>query len=59
VAGVTSSGWPRFNGHLWQRSYYDHVIRTDSDLDRIRQYVSNNPARWADERENSDSIIEL
>ena len=35
---------------LWQRSFYDHVIRTDADLDRIREYIANNPARWMDDR---------
>ena len=38
--------------HVWQRNYYDHVIRNEADLQRIRQYVANNPARWAEDREN-------
>ena len=31
---------------LWQRNYYDHVIRDDDDLNRIRDYIDNNPADW-------------
>jgi hypothetical protein len=31
---------------LWQRNYYDHVIRDDDDLNRIREYIDNNPADW-------------
>jgi REP element-mobilizing transposase RayT len=31
---------------LWQRNYYEHVIRDERDLERIRQYVADNPARW-------------
>jgi REP element-mobilizing transposase RayT len=31
---------------LWQRNYYDHVIRDDADLDRIREYIATNPLRW-------------
>ncbi len=31
---------------LWQRSYYDHIIRHDADLERIRQYILTNPQRW-------------
>jgi putative transposase len=31
---------------LWHRSYYDHVVRNDLDLDRIRQYIADNPAKW-------------
>ncbi|HEX9662732.1 MAG TPA: transposase [Candidatus Binatia bacterium] len=36
----------------WQRNYYEHVIRDDDSLNRIRQYILDNPARWAFDREN-------
>jgi len=39
-------------GVLWQRGYYEHVIRNEKALDRIRAYITNNPARWADDPEN-------
>ena len=31
---------------VWQRGYYEHVIRDDADLDRIREYIVTNPVRW-------------
>ncbi|MFH1846588.1 MAG: transposase [Candidatus Omnitrophota bacterium] len=31
---------------LWQRNFYEHVIRDESDLTRIREYIRNNPAGW-------------
>jgi putative transposase len=31
---------------LWQRNYYEHVIRTERALNAIRQYIADNPARW-------------
>jgi hypothetical protein len=37
---------------VWQRNYYEHVIRDDADLNRIRQYIIDNPARWAIDRDN-------
>jgi hypothetical protein len=37
---------------LWQRGYYDHVIRDNADLSRIRQYIEENPSRWAEDTEN-------
>ncbi len=37
---------------VWQRGYYDHVIRDEADLDRIRQYIVDNPARWAEDPDN-------
>ena len=39
---------------VWQRNYYDHVIRDDADLNRIRQYILDNPAKWSEDRENPD-----
>ena len=40
--GVKSNNWPAFNIRLWQRNYYEHVIRDGSDLNRIREYIVNN-----------------
>lgn len=34
---------------VWQRNYFEHVIRNDADLKRIRDYITNNPLKWADE----------
>ena len=31
---------------IWQRNYYDHVIRDDIDLQRVRQYITHNPMQW-------------
>ena len=38
----------------WQRNYCEHVIRDDRSLERIRDYIVNNPARWAEDEENPD-----
>jgi REP element-mobilizing transposase RayT len=32
---------------LWQRSYHERVVRSHQELDRIREYIAANPARWA------------
>ncbi|HZF33660.1 MAG TPA: transposase [Candidatus Angelobacter sp.] len=44
---------------LWQRNYYEHVIRNDQDLDRIRRYVTDNPARWTDDGYHPSKIRAL
>ena len=31
---------------IWQRNYYDHVIRDNPDLQRLRQYIQDNPMKW-------------
>jgi REP element-mobilizing transposase RayT len=43
-ASAIRSGVP-----LWQRNYYEHVVRDEQDLERIRQYVADNPARWGED----------
>ena len=42
---------------VWQRSYYEHVIRNEEDLDRIRKYIVENPLKWVDDEDNSANII--
>jgi REP element-mobilizing transposase RayT len=37
---------------LWQRDFYDHIVRDARDLDRIRAYIDGNPGRWADDADN-------
>jgi REP element-mobilizing transposase RayT len=37
---------------LWQRNYYEHIIRDADDYEEIRWYIENNPARWTEDREN-------
>ncbi|MEM6528407.1 MAG: transposase, partial [Chloroflexota bacterium] len=37
---------------VWQRNYYERVIRDSTELDRIRAYIMNNPAKWAEDKHN-------
>jgi len=46
IRNVKLYDWQRFNKRLWQHSYHDHIIRNEPDLNRIREYVQNNPALW-------------
>ena len=40
-------------GHpIWQRNFYEHIIRNETALERIRQYIVDNPAQWEFDREN-------
>ncbi len=59
VGSYKSAVTKRFNARrhtpgaaVWQRNYYEHIIRDDESLGRIRQYILDNPARWATDREN-------
>jgi hypothetical protein len=37
---------------IWQRNYYEHIIRNEKDLQRITDYIEANPLRWNDDDEN-------
>ena len=61
VAGYKAAATRRINairgtpGHrVWQRNYYERVIRGDAELNRIRQYIIDNPIHWEQDPENPD-----
>jgi len=37
---------------IWQRNYYEHVIRNENELRKLREYILNNPEKWEIDREN-------
>jgi REP element-mobilizing transposase RayT len=46
IRGVKNHGWPPFPGKLWQRNYWERVLRNKTELNKIREYIQNNPAQW-------------
>ena len=42
--------WKSSGQTLWQRNYYEHIVRGRKDLERIRRYIVSNPARWSTDR---------
>lgn len=46
IKGVKGSGWPEFNKKLWQRNYYEHIIRDEKSYREIAEYIQNNPVNW-------------
>jgi len=52
ILGVRQHGWLPFPGKLWQRNYYERVIRNEEELQRVREYISNNPLTWETDEEN-------
>jgi len=52
IAGVKNAGWLSFPGKLWQRSYHDRIIRNETELNKIRTYISNNPSEWDTDENN-------
>lgn len=56
IVGALKSSTSRLAGRrgLWQRGFYDHVIRDEQDLDRIRAYIRGNPYRLSPWRDGPD-----
>jgi putative transposase len=52
IRGARESGWAPFRGRLWQRNYYEHIIRNARELELIRDYIATNPVRWDTDPEN-------
>jgi putative transposase len=41
---------------VWQRDYYEHIIRNEEELTRIRRYIIDNPAKWSEDEDNPANI---
>ncbi len=50
IRNVKNNEWKTFNGKLWQRNYYEHIIRNEQELSKIRDYIINNPLKWESDK---------
>ena len=56
IQGVDELGWPQFYKRLWQRNYYEHIIRDQRDYEHIADYIASNPTNWSDDEENPNRL---
>ena len=49
IRGVKNHDWQRFDGKLWQRNYWEHIIRNETSGEKIAQYIITNPQKWDDD----------
>jgi putative transposase len=49
IRGVKSGIFPSFEKHLWQRNYWEHIIRNEKSLTQIREYIKSNPSSWSED----------
>ncbi len=50
IRGVKSKKWQPFNGKLWQRNYWEHIIRNEEEYQRISNYIRNHPSNWTEDK---------
>ena len=46
IRNVKQNRWEPFDGKLWQRNYYEQIVRDEISLQRVREYIVNNPRQW-------------
>ena len=49
---VKNNHWQPFDGKLWQRNFWEHIIRNENEYRRITQYILDNPKKWAMDKLN-------
>ncbi len=50
VRGVKQQGWQRFSKRLWQRNFYEHIIRDEEAYYEITEYIKTNPQNWGKDK---------
>jgi len=58
IKGIHEDNWLSFEKKLWQRSFYEHIIRNEISLLKIQQYIIDNPQKWAWDQENPANVKE-
>jgi len=56
IKGVKKNLFVPFNKKLWQRSYYDRIIRSEEELNKIREYIYFNPVKYGFERIDIENL---
>ena len=53
-SGVSRNTNQKYNITIWQRNYYERIIRSENEYLKICQYIKNNPAKYRGENERDD-----
>ena len=56
LKGIVSK---RCGKSVWQKGYYDHIIRDAQDFQRIWQYIDTNPVKWLEDKYFSNDLVEV
>ncbi len=55
IRGVKNLGWEPFYKKLWQRNYWEHIIRNENSYQNISNYIINNPSKWKEDILNNEN----
>lgn len=57
IRGVKNNNWRRFNKKLWQRNYWERIIRDENEYHKIADYINQNPSSWHNDKLNNEATI--
>jgi len=57
IRNVKQNNWKPFDQKLWQRNYYDRIIRNEKELAKIRKYIFENPSKWELDKNNPENLF--
>jgi len=49
IIEIENNNWQPFSKKLWQRNYYEHIIRDEKSWIKIQEYIQNNPKQWKED----------
>jgi len=49
IIEIENNSWQPFSKKLWQRNYYEHIIRDEKSWIKIQEYIQNNPKQWEED----------
>lgn len=52
IKGIEEGIYKPFNKRIWQRNYYEHIIRNEKEYFKIQEYIKNNPLNWENDKFN-------
>lgn len=52
IRGVKILNWKSFDKRIWQRNYWEHIIRHENEFIQISEYIKNNPTMWNEDKLN-------
>ena len=55
IRGVKNNNWRQFDKKLWQRNYWEHIIRNENEYTNIAEYIINNPQKWYMDKLNDEN----
>ncbi len=57
IRNVKQNNWKPFDQKIWQRNYYDRIIRNEKELDKIKKYIFENPLKWELDKNNPENLF--